>query len=176
MYPPTPAAYRNKLILITAVITLVVTSVAWIGIGAAGYWMMYREPPSFQIEVDYPEMVELGEEFEVKVSVENTGSDDVGLANVDIYDELMDGFEIIDVTPKPSSTERLWGYHSYNINKNLAPGKKHEVTFKLKAKELGFWSGDIDACNTMQNMVTHYTEIEVIDPPAVEEVKPQETK
>lgn len=167
MYPPTPAAYRNKLILITAVITLVVTSVAWIGIGAAGYWMMYREPPSFQIDVDCPEMVELGEEFDLKVSVENTGADDVSLANVDFYDELLDGFEVINVTPKPRSSEKIIGYRSYNIHKRIAPAKKHEVTFKLKAKELGFWSGDIDACNISQNMVTYYTEIEVIDPPAV---------
>ncbi|MES2982453.1 MAG: hypothetical protein V4727_09080 [Verrucomicrobiota bacterium] len=168
MYPPTPTAYRNKLIMITAVITMVITSVAWIGIGVAGYWMVYREPPSFQIDVEYPDMVELGEEFDVKVSVENTGADDVSLANVDIYDELMDGFEMIDVSPKPHSSERIIGYHSYNIHKSLAPGKKHNLTFKLKAKEVGFWSGDIDACNIMQNMVTHYTEIEVIDPTAVE--------
>jgi hypothetical protein len=36
------------------------------------------------------------------------------------------------------------------------------------AKEVGFWSGDVDACNTVQNMVTYYTEIEVVDVPPVD--------
>jgi hypothetical protein len=43
----------------------------------------------------------------------------------------------------------------------------------MRAKEAGLWAGDIDACNIMQNMVTHYTEIEVVDG-AVEEDAPLE--
>ncbi|MCE2959565.1 MAG: hypothetical protein ACK46A_14095 [Akkermansiaceae bacterium] len=168
MYPPTQASYRNKLILLTAVVTMVITSVVWFGIGAAGYWLMYKEPPSFQILVEHPETVELGEEFEVKVSVENVGSDKVNLANVDFYDDLLDGFDVVSITPKPRSSEKIIGYHSYNLFKNLAPGKTHELTFKLKAKEVGFWSGDVDACNTVQNMVTYYTEIEVVEVPPIE--------
>ncbi len=168
MYPPTPTSYRNKLIILTALITMIVTSLVWVGIGAVGYWFIYTESPSFEIQVDHPDTVQLGEVVEVKISVKNTGADDVFLANLDVYDELTDGFEIIDVSPKHSSSERLWGYHSYNLRKKLAPGDVHDLTLKLRAKEVGLWSGDIDACNTMQNMVTYYTEIEVIDPPAVE--------
>jgi hypothetical protein len=167
MYPPTPSSYRIKLIVITAAITLVITSIAWIGIGVAGYYLMYSKPPSFQIQVENPAVVELGEEFEVKVTVENTGTDDVNLANIDVYEGLLDGFEITSITPKPRSSEKIIGYHSYNLFKNLAPGKTHDLTFKLKAKEVGYWTGDIDACNTMQNLVTHYTEIEVVDPGVV---------
>jgi hypothetical protein len=168
MYPPTLSSYRIKLILLTAVVTMVITSVVWFGIGAAGYWLMYKEPPSFQILVENPEKVELGEEFEMKVSVENVGVNRVNLANIDIYDDLLEGFDIVNISPKPSSSEKIIGYHSYNLFKKLAPGKTHELTFKLKAKEVGLWSGDIDACNTMQNMVTNYTEIEVLDVPPVE--------
>lgn len=167
MYPPTPSSYRNKLIVITAAITLVITSLVWLGLGVAGYFWVFSKPPSFEIRVDHPAVVDLGEEFEVKVTVENTGADDVNLANIDVYEGLLDGFEIISMTPKPSSTEKIIGYHSYNVFKKLAPGKSHDLTFKLKAKEVGYWAGDIDACNTMQNMVTHYTEIEVVDPAMV---------
>ena len=105
---------------------------------------------------------------------------DVNLANVDFYDELLDGFDVISITPKPRSSEKIIGYHSYNLYKKLAPGKTHELTFKLKAKEVGYWSGDVDACNIMQNMVTYYTEIEVVDPaavaPAVVESETEEEK
>lgn len=163
MYPPTPSSYRNKIIILTALITMVVTSMIWVGIGAIGYWYAYAEPPSFELQIDHPETMQLGEVVEVKVSVRNNGANDVELANVDFYDELMNGFEIIDLTPKPSSQEKLWGYHSYNIRKKLAPGDVYDLTLKMRAKEAGLWAGDIDACNMMQNMVTHYTEIEVVD-------------
>jgi hypothetical protein len=167
MYPPTPTSYRNKLILLTALVTMVITSLVWFGIGAAGYWLMYKEPPSFQISVEHPETVELGEEFEVKVSVENVGANDISLANIDLYDGLLDGFDVIEISPKPRSSERIIGYHSHNLWKKLAAGKNHELTIKLKAKKVGFWAGDIDACNTVQNMVTYYAEIEVVAvPPA----------
>jgi hypothetical protein len=36
----------------------------------------------------------------------------------------------------------------------------------MRAKEVGTWGGDIDACTTMQTFITHYTEIEVVDPTA----------
>lgn len=167
MYPPTPSAYRNKLIVITAAITMVVTSVLWLGLGVAVYFWGFSERPSFEVRVDHPEVVDLGEEFEMKVTVENTGADEVNLANIDVYEGLLDGFEIISMTPKPRSTEKIIGYHSYGVSQKLAPGKSHDLNFKLRAKEVGYWAGDVDACNTMQNMVTHYTEIEVVDPAAV---------
>lgn len=147
---------------------MIVTSIAWIGIGVGGYYFIYTEPPTFQIDVVHPENVELGEEFEIKISVENSGEKKAQLANIDLYDGLMDGFEILDVNPKPKSSERIIGYHSYNYLKSLSPGAVHELTIKLRAKEVGYWSDDIDACNAMQNMVTHYTEIEVLDPTATE--------
>jgi hypothetical protein len=47
--------------------------------------------------------------------VENVGSDKVNLANVDFYDDLLDGFDVISITPKPRSSEKIIGYHSYNL-------------------------------------------------------------
>ncbi len=164
MYPPTPSSYSFKLIAITAVVTMVITSVVWVGIGASAYWFMTTQPPNFQIQVDHPRTVQLGEVIEIKISVENVGTRDVSLANIDIYDELADGFEILDVTPKPLSSQKIIGYYSYDLYKNLTPGSTHDLTVKMRAKEVGLWSGDIDACNTMQNWVTHYTEIEIVDP------------
>jgi hypothetical protein len=163
MYQPSLSSYRLKLIMITALITMVITSVVWVGIGAAGYWFMNSKPPSFEIEVDHPGVVELGEIMDLKISVKNTGAGSISLANVDIYDEFADGFEILDVIPTPGSSERISGYYSYNLFKSLAPGEAHVLTLKMRAKAVGLWSGDIDACNALQNWVTHFTEIEVID-------------
>ncbi len=155
---------KTKIILFTAFITMVITSVAWVGLGAVGYWFIYHENPTFTVQVEHPDVVDLGDEFELKVKVENSGSKTLQLSNVDFYESLTDGFEILNISPKPSSTEKIMGIRSYYFRKNLAPGKIHEVTLRLKAKEEGLWTGDIDACNVMQNMVTYYTEIEVVGP------------
>lgn len=166
MYPPNLSYQRNKLIVITALITMLITSVVWIGLGVTGYFLVFSKPPTFEILVDHPDVVELGAEFDVKVTVRNSGSDDVNLANIDVYEGLLDGFEISSITPKPRSTEKIIGYHSYSLFHTLTPGKSQDITFKLKAKEVGYWAGDIDACNTLQNLVTFHAGIEVVDPAA----------
>lgn len=49
-----PAYARNKLIIITALVTMFVTSLAWVGIGVAGYWLVTREAPLFAVDVGHP--------------------------------------------------------------------------------------------------------------------------
>jgi len=71
---------------------------------------------------------------------------------------------VTSVNPKPRMTERILGYISHNFPKNLAPAESFEIEFALRAKDAGLWGGDIDACTPTQNLVTHYTEIEVLVP------------
>ena len=44
-----------------------------------------------------------------------------------------------------------------------------DIEFQLKAKGVGLWGGDIDACTPTQNFITHHTEIEVVDAPVITE-------
>jgi hypothetical protein len=156
---------RNKLIIITVLITMIVTSAAWLGIGAVGYWSLYNEPPRFDVGVDCPEEVVLGDVLTVKVSVRNDGGKNLKLENLDVYTGLLDGFEILSVSPKPRTKETIVGYISYGISRSLKPGEVFDFEIEMRAKEVGIWGGDIDACTTMQTFITHYTEIEVVDPP-----------
>jgi hypothetical protein len=161
---PMDKAYeRNKLILITVLITMFVTSAAWVGIGAVGYWALYNEPPRFDVAVDCPPEVVLGEVLKAKVSVKNDGGKNLKLENLDVYRELLDGFEILSVNPKPRTTERIVDYISYGFSRSLKPGETFDFEIEMRAKEIGVWGGDIDACTTMQTFITHYTEIEVVD-------------
>ena len=160
-----PVYARNKLILITAFVTMAVTSAVWIGLGTVGYFAMYREPPSFQLEVNHPGIVEEGDVFRLTVEVTNVGAKDLKLANVDFYEDLLEGFELVSAHPAPRSVEKIIGYASYNFGHNLPPGETFMIELSLKAKDVGLWGGDIDACTPTQNLVTHYTEIEVVAPP-----------
>jgi len=159
-----PANARNKLIIITALITMFVTSLVWIGIGAAGFWMMTRDVPRFALDVEHPDVVEVGETFTAKVTVKNDSAEDMKLADLDVYESLLDGFSVVAVRPKPRTTERVFGIVTYGFSRGLKPAESFEVELELRAKEAGNWGGDIDACTPTQNFLTHYTEIEVIEP------------
>lgn len=159
-----PAYARNKLIIITALITMFITSLAWIGIGAAGFWMMTMETPAFAIDAEHPDEVKVGETFTAKVTVTNDGKEDLKLAELDVYESLLDGFEVVAIKPKPRTTERLFGMVTCGISRNLKPAESFGLELELRAKEVGSWGGDINACTPSLNLVTHYTEIEVVAP------------
>lgn len=159
-----PAYARNKLIIITALVTMFVTSLAWVGIGAAGYWLVTREAPLFAVNVGHPDVVKVGETLTLKVTVTNDGKEDLKLAELDVYESLLDGFEVVAVKPKPRTTERIFGMVTYGFSRNLKPAESFDIELELRAKESGIWGGDIDACTPSMNLVTHYTEIEVVEP------------
>lgn len=164
-----PANARNKLIIITALVTMFVTSLAWIGIGATGYWLVTREAPPFAVDVEYPDVVEVGETLTLKVTVANDGTKDLRFAELDLYDTFLDGFEVVSVSPKPKSKERIFGIVTYGFSRKLKPAESMPIEFKLRAKETGMWTGGVDACTPTQNYVSEYAEIEVVDAPAVPE-------
>ena len=156
---------RNKTIIITAFVTMAATSAIWLGMGSLGYWMMYRDSPEFELGIEYPESVLVGDVFKVIVTVKNDGAEEMKLGDLDVYDDLLGGFEVVAVNPRPRTTEKIMGFISHDYSRSLAPAEKFEIEFELRAKEVGRWGGDIDACTPTQNFVTHYAEIEVLDLP-----------
>ncbi len=103
-------ASNNKKVLITAVITFCATSMAWIGIGILLYWLWTETPPPFDVTLAHPETVEVGDTFTLEVDIENSSSKSVSLGSIDLYDDLLDGFAVVSVDPKPDSKEHRWGF------------------------------------------------------------------
>ncbi len=165
-----PANARNKLIIITALITMFITSLVWVGIGATGYWLVTREAPPFAISVEHPDVVEVGETMTMKVTVANDGTKDLKFAELDLYDTFLDGFEVVAVNPKPKTKERIFGIVTYGFSRTLKPAESFGIELELRAKEAGLWTGGVDACTPTQNYVSEYAEIEVVDAPAVPEI------
>lgn len=164
-----PADARNKLIIITALVTIFATSLAWIGIGATGYWLFTRDAPTFAVSVEHPDVVEVGETLTLKVTVANDGAKDLKFAELDLYDTFLDGFEVVAISPKPKSKDRTFGIVTYGFSRKLKPAESMAIEIELRAKEAGIWTGGIDACTPTQNYVSDYAEIEVVDAPAVPE-------
>lgn len=156
---------RNKLILITVLITMAVTSVVWLGIGGLGYWVVSRDSPEFTVEAEHPDTVMVGDVFHFKVSITNDSTRRMKLADLDLYEDFTNGFEILSVNPRPRSTSKMFGFLTHEFARKLAPAETFDIVFEMKAQDSGVWGGDIDACTPTQNFVTHYTEIEVLEPP-----------
>ncbi len=156
--------FGKRALFITAIVTFVVTSAIWIGVGAAGYHLLFRDPPGFEVTVDQPESVELGDRFSLTIRVANPTGKPIRLGSIDAYDDLLDGFEVLSTDPKPDSKQRLLGFTSYYFKESIPPSGDFTFRLDLRAKEAGDWGGDIDCCTPGGNFVTHYTEIGVIDP------------
>ena len=148
-----------KTIIITSAITFVATSAIWIAgilfyIVDFTYFAGFMDSASFSVEVQAPEKVKIEETFNLTVSVSNPSEETITLDSIDIYDSLLDGFEIISIEPEPDDVSRLFDFHTIFLDYELAPGENIIVTYTLKAREPGLWTGDIDCCTPNQQFVT----------------------
>lgn len=166
MNPGHKSASTRRIILITALVTFLVTSMAWLGLGGLGYFLMVREEPAFHVTLDHPDTVVVGEEFDLSVLVEGRNGKPLNLDSMDFQDGLIDGFEVVSTDPKPGSRMRIFGHTSYFLEPAAKSASRYEFKLRLRAKETGFWSGDIDCCTPLGNFLTTYTSIDVEFPPA----------
>ncbi|WAC21620.1 hypothetical protein OVA24_09510 [Luteolibacter sp. SL250] len=166
MNPAHRSASTRRIILITALVTFLVTSMAWLGIGGLGYFLMVREEPAFHVTVDHPDTVAVGEEFDLSVLVEGRGGKPLNLGNIDFADGLLDGFEVVSAVPRPGSRTRAFGLTSYYLEPAAKSASRYEFKLRLRARETGFWAGDIDCCTPMGNFLTTHISIDVGFPPA----------
>lgn len=146
-------------ILLTAIITVILTSAVWIGVISAGFLYYNSEyfvgiPADFSVEIESPDQVDVGEEFSLVVNVSNPSEDKLTLGSIDIYDTLLDGFQVLEVSPKPSDRDSIFEFSSFYFSEALQSQESVAITFKLKGSKAGVWSGDIDCCTPFEQFVT----------------------
>ncbi|MDP4721781.1 MAG: hypothetical protein NWR03_07910 [Akkermansiaceae bacterium] len=162
--PPIPTTRnRNIAILLTALVTMVVTSLIWVGLGATVWFYMYDAPPKFYVEMEHPDTVVVGEEFDLVLEITNRDTSSKTLNSIDIHDDFLGGFEVVSMSPHPGSREDLWDYRIFNFNESIKASDTMKVTLKLRAESVGYWAGDVDFTNPLENFVTRVPEIEVED-------------
>lgn len=155
----------TKAVLLTVVITGVVTSLVWVGIGIVLYKAWTATPPPFVVTNTHPETVEEGEVFTLEVEVMNNSAEAAKLGSIDVYDDFLGGFRVVSVDPKPESKEHRWGFASYYFTETIDPGKSFTMELELEAVSVGWWYGDVDCCTPLENSVTSEAEVEVVAKP-----------
>jgi len=139
---------------LVALISAVVTSICWaIGLVVV-YLYLYGSAPPFQVQVDAPSRVLLGEVTEVTIQVTNPTEKKMVIDSVDIYSSLLDGFEVLEINPSPASDSQIFNFRSLSFSRPVEPGETLAIVVPLKAKETGYWAGDIDVCTPAQRFTT----------------------
>ena len=151
---------NTPLVVITVLITIVLTSMVWLGgisLVAAGYFLCSQSTattsfgndfsaPPFAVKVEAPLYVSVGEVIDLEVQVSNPTDKELQIGSIDIYDSLLNGFSVVRVNPKPTRKEHAMGFLSSYFWKMLDPGESFTATFHLKATKEGVWTGDVDFC------------------------------
>ena len=155
---------NTKVILITAAISIVSTSLVWVGVGSLWYNLNISRPPAFAVTVTHPEPIEVGETFKLSIEVANPTTDAISLGSIDVYRSILDGFEVLDVKPKPTTRGTDQDYTSFYFRESIEPSESFTFELTLRANAPGIWGGDIDCCTPFENFVTRFTELSVIEP------------
>jgi len=160
---------KTSAVILTAFITIILTSMAWFAIGVVAYkaWLsedswMGDEP--FIVVLDAPATANMDEVITLKVTATNIGEDTATLGSIDVYDTFLEGFDVVRITPKPKNESGIFGFQSYYFDGFLMePGESATVSFELKASKAGTWEGDVDCCTPLENFSTAVATITVTD-------------
>lgn len=147
--------------LITVAITFVATTILWIGIIIGLYWYYYGNEPPFRVVLNHPAEVTLGSEFAVAVTVENASDEPATLGSIDIYDSLLDGFELISSRPAFVGVDDVLNFQTLWYQAELQPNVPLGVTLTFRATRPGRHGGQLDVCTPTEVCTTVYATIAV---------------
>jgi hypothetical protein len=152
---------RATLIIVTAVISVVVTSALWLSGIVLAYRFFTDDPPPFAMVIDAPQEATVGETITLNLKVSNPTDERLQLGSVDVYDSLLDGFTLIKLNPEPNERDHTLDFSTFYYSKPLNPGESFAVSLDLKATQPGVWTGDVDFCTPSEEFVTSSVTIRV---------------
>ena len=146
----------------TVVITFVVTSAFWLAIivGAAYFYLDSESP--LQVTIETPNQVAPGESFDLVLNVINAGDKRTGMHSVDLYDQFLQGFDVVDAAPPIVDDAQIGNFRTLWFEHALEPGETVSARIHLKASQLGRHSGQIDVCTGLELCANIYETIEVV--------------
>lgn len=153
----------SRTTVIAVVITFVATTILWIGAAIGLYWYFYGSEPPFRVVLNYPAEVAFGSEFAVAVAVENSSEEAATLGSIDIYDSLLDGFELISSRPAFVGVDDVLNFQTLWYQTELQPDAPQTFTLTFRATRPGRHGGQLDVCTPTEVCTTVYAAIAVAE-------------
>ncbi|MDP2631642.1 MAG: hypothetical protein Q8P30_02635 [Candidatus Uhrbacteria bacterium] len=102
----------------------------------------------FTVDIDVPELLAVGEDTEIIVTIGNAKDEDQVLDSIDIASEYLKGIEITSSSPEYFETYLVEtdGTISHTFLETIPANGELQVTFSATAVEAGLFSGDLDIC------------------------------
>lgn len=111
------------------------------------------------VVVNAPERLHVGRDFDLEIVVHNTGAETVEIGSIDIYDDLLDGFAVVE-TDRPDVNildQGILGSTSFEFSDEVPPGGSMSLTIKLKALKPGIHSGSVEVWSGLASKTTRAT-------------------
>jgi hypothetical protein len=101
-------------------------------------------PLNASLAVDAPATVQVGETFDLVVTVKNHAELSQVVKTVDLGDALCDQFEIVNVDPAPAGTVQEYGWHEYTYDTVMPAEGETTFTITMRARYPGTHEGSVD--------------------------------
>jgi hypothetical protein len=108
-----------------------------------------QDPKNVAVSLEGPHTVKIKEDFTITVVVQNQRKeDDLHMTDVDVAEEYIQGFLILDTDPKPKSSMHVPvdNKRSYTFDQVIKAGETARFEFHLRPKKAGLYQGEIDVC------------------------------
>jgi hypothetical protein len=120
--------------------------------GAVFFAYTARDTGMLGIQVNYPKTVQVGDSFELTLSLNNKGDRDIRVQDIDISpavngdnDSILAGATVTRTEPAMESYEvSLVRMRDYHYDRVIKPGETQKVIFYLQAVKAGGFDTDID--------------------------------
>lgn len=140
--------WRNVAIGCGVLIVLSVCGCLIFGAGSVGLLTYFgREPENLSVEYSLPYSVIRGEEFELLLTLSNSGDSEFTVNDIDLDEMLsgsiLDGAVVLWTDPPMERDYSMQGIKTFQYNHAIPPGETRQVTFRLQAVTSGEFGGSI---------------------------------
>ena len=140
--------WRNVAIGCGVLVVLSVCGCLIFGAGSVGLLTYFgREPESLSVEYSLPYSVIRGEEFELTLTLSNTGDSEFTVNDIDLDEmfggSILDGAVVLWTDPPMDRDYSMQGIKTFQYNRAIPAGETRHVTFRLQAVTSGEFGGSI---------------------------------
>lgn len=140
--------WRNAAIGCGVLVILSACGCLIFGAGSVGLLTYFvREPENLSVEYSLPYSVMRGEEFELLLTLSNTGDSEFTVNDIDLDEafggSILDGAVVLWTDPPMERDYSMQGIKTFQYNRAIPAGETRHVTFRLQAVTSGEFGGSI---------------------------------
>lgn len=112
--------------------------------------------------VEAPKVQKVGDTFVVSIRLENWTADPFKIEDVDLGALYMNGFQLVEVLPRPSELDWSGGDLSMTYDRVVESGKSFEMKLNVRAQRPGIYLGDVDVWFGLAQSYTRIAQTRVL--------------